>query len=582
MSIIACHSDTEISTDLARLINHFRDPLTIKKESKIGLTSLSFAKPKQYIVDDTNNEFYLRTFEEDVDEIGQQIRIKLDNGDYTGDDLADHITTKISTTYPLVNFQWICIYDKEKESFEINCVQIHGINNNLTLASHINPSSGTNSFVNNGTSKVTWTTAGYTTSTSFANRVTDQSVWSDSQLLPDGTSVGSIDAPETGGLWTIEVPPQLDNGGSAIGNGTQILSVLPYWQRYGAAGQQPIIGNTRQPVSLTINDDALRNKLQISLDIMRPSSTIDPPSVGWEGSLVNIFSNLDPKNDFGTISIDGNLLSNWSSYAYKIDHVYAQLEVERISEISVWLWHDNAGDGSILEKQKIAVTGQNGWDDYMLRTIDYPLLGLCQKSSGDVDTPSTVKLSGNFTGVSLSNVTSVSAQDISTPIDKTEIRKGNQGALQPTWFAKLGKIEFSDPLDPQDRNPNLANADDLLGMSRYETNTNAVDFSFSSTKPALSTIVTPSVHIELADFNIKALRGKRKDIAKIVGVIPAEELNSNLDTGIIHYSTSTPIMISLNLEHDHVINQMTVNLRDNDGKLLTNLERQSTVTFLVQ
>ena len=290
---------------------------------------------------------------------------------------------------------------------------------------------------------------------------------------------------------------------------------------------------------------------------------------------------MDPSADFSSITIDGAALVNWSSYNYSVDHVYARIEVERISELTVWMWHDSGGNGVELEKQAIAKTGQNGFN-YMLRTIDHPLLGLCQKSSGNVDTPSTVKLSGNFSGVSLSNVTSVSADNISTPIDSAEILLGNQGSLQPSWFAKLGKIEFSDPLDPQDRSPNLATVDDLLGMSRYETNSNDTDFSFSSTKPALSTIVTPSVHIEIADFNIKALRGKRKDIAKIVAVIPAEELNSNLDTGIIHYSTSTPIMISLNLEHEYVINQMTVNLRDNDGKLLTNLERQSTATFLVQ
>lgn len=583
MSLIATHSDSQLSSDPSRLINHFRDPLKVKKDAKIGLTSLSFSKSPNYLVTTgVNDTFYIRICYEAPDEFGTQFKIVLESGEYDGDELASHITSQVNKFVPLSNFIWLASYDKEKKQFDLACVQGNDSTNLLTLESAIEPSSGANSFANNGTGSVTFTTSSYTTSTSFTNRVTDQMCYT-SYLQPDGTNSGTGNQdPESGGILRLQIPGQKDNGGSTIGLGTYVLSLVPYWQRFGAANQRPVIGNTKSLVSFRVRDNGTFNGIELDLDILKPSTSISPPTAGWEGSLKNIFTGIDPATNMNTLpSIGGTAINNWTTYNYNTDHVYAQLELERMSQVSVWIWHDNAGDLSEQEKQKIYISTQADFE-FVIRAIDYPLSGGVQQNSGNVDTPNSSIVSGTFVDISFGETgkTTVSASEISTALDPAEILAGDQGSLEVSFMTKFGKAPTTAP--NVDKNPSDANADDLLGFAQYETDENITIFGQESIKEPEQALVRPDVHVELSDYNIKSLRGRRSDIGKIVCVLPAEELSSNLSNGVIHYSTSSPIMLSMNLEHDISISNMTVNLRSSDGKLLEKLTGNSTATFLVE
>jgi hypothetical protein len=592
MSLIALHSDTQISTDVARIVNHFKIPLSVKQTASIGLVGLSFQKrPEFEIIAGENDRLIFRLGQEGPKQWGQQLLVVLDEGIYLGSELATEISTQLQNILPVGGWSLTCTYNTNFSTFSIIVVQDPGVETNITtMGAFIEAASGNVGFTNNGTNKVTVSTPTYTSSTSFTDATTDQLVISGSQLKGDGDQENGIDTDLTGGLFTVEIPPQKDNGGAGLGSGTHIVGLLPYWQKNGAVNQQVQLGDEFQPFSFKVSSDigAVKSKTQISLYLQTKSTTISPPLGGWEGTSTIIFADVDVT---ALSSIPGLGLTDWSvAYKHLTDHVYVQIEVERFSEISIWIWFDDQGDGQVLEKQKIIVSGESSnliKFEHPFKSIDFPLYGTLQSSSGNVDTSSTALVSGTFDTIDRTNEVVVTAKQVGDFLDPTEMSLGFQSALQLTHLFKFSRVGSDDkpPLDNFDisNNIGIANLGRTLGMPAYFKDTNPTDFyGITSTVASAESLVIPDIHVELGSYNIIALRGKLSDIGRIVAVLPAEEISSNLQKGTIHYNTSTPIMINLNLSKDESLSDMTVNLRNSDGTLLKNLINKSTCTFIIK
>jgi hypothetical protein len=582
MSIISCHSDTDLSKDRAVLINSYRVPLLVPKGTKIGLTSLSFSKERQFsIVENENDTFYVRLYDQGVDEFGKQFKVLMVPGFYTGDELATHITTLLGA-HPLSNYEWVCFFDSDRVKFDINMVQNHTPTTTLTCQALIQPGSGQIEFVNNTSAKVSFKPdSTWLTSTSFANALPDMMCSTVSQIQPDGTNINGVNTEKSGGLWTVQIVPQQDNTPVNIGYGGTNLGITSYWQMNNTnTNTRPVLDGTKSMINLSIKDTMVGgggSDVQIDLSIMKPSSTINPGPGAWEGTQQVVIASASPLTSLNSITVDGTALVNWTSFTYKTDHVYASIELEMCAKVRVHLWHDTAGDGIAVEERVIAITGQNGFD-FMIKQVHHPIIGTCAMCSGNVDTPNLSYLSGNFSLKTKTNGLSPLASQIATPLDSTEVLSGIQGELTPSSFYKFGSMNSTEG-NPGDWIPEGANSDSTLGMKKFESNGLSSVSSVISNEKAITVLVSPDIHVELSEFNIKALRSKRQDIARTIAIIPSEELG-NTDTGIIHYSTSQPIMISMNLTEDTSISNMVVSLKDANGRLLTDLIGNTNLALL--
>ena len=68
--------------------------------------------------------------------------------------------------------------------------------------------------------------------------------------------------------------------------------------------------------------------------------------------------------------------------------------------------------------------------------------------------------------------------------------------------------------------------------------------------------------------------------SKIIGVIPAEELNTNTRSGQLNYYSHYPIMIDLNIEYDYTVYDLNATLRTPDGKIPDNLINPTSITLM--
>jgi len=98
---------------------------------------------------------------------------------------------------------------------------------------------------------------------------------------------------------------------------------------------------------------------------------------------------------------------------------------------------------------------------------------------------------------------------------------------------------------------------------------------------AVEAIITePVINVELLDFNISGHNGDTSDKAKLIGVIPSEELTTDARSGQLNYYAHFPIMIDLNLEEDKIVYDLTATLRLPNGEIIRDLNNPTSITLL--
>ena len=147
---------------------------------------------------------------------------------------------------------------------------------------------------------------------------------------------------------------------------------------------------------------------------------------------------------------------------------------------------------------------------------------------------------------------------------------------------KFGRVGSGDLGSDADIEPNISNANDLLGMLRFVEGTNLANtFPIISTNDPEGSIADLSLMVCLEDFNITGKNGGTGDDTKIIAVVPKEKFEaSTSNVNIMHYTAEFPIAIDLNPVTEQTYYSLTASLRDMRGKFLRSLESPTHITLL--
>jgi hypothetical protein len=132
-----------------------------------------------------------------------------------------------------------------------------------------------------------------------------------------------------------------------------------------------------------------------------------------------------------------------------------------------------------------------------------------------------------------------------------------------------------------DINPNLADIGTTIGMENgIYYSTVAVHNPPQSTHTPVTSMIEPSLSVELQDFNCRGHNGYTGDANKAIAIIPKEELFTNEKTGVLHYYSQFPIDIDLKIPQDQILYSLTASLRLMNGTLANDLLNPTTMTLL--
>jgi len=147
---------------------------------------------------------------------------------------------------------------------------------------------------------------------------------------------------------------------------------------------------------------------------------------------------------------------------------------------------------------------------------------------------------------------------------------------------KFGMVGSGDLGSDLDIEPNVANANDLLGMANSkEATTLANMFEIISSFPPEGSGTDLNMMVCLEDFNITGKNGNTGDDTKIICVVPKEQLTqSDSNVNILHYNADFPIPIDLNPATEQTYYSLTASLRDMEGKFIRSLEAPTHLTLL--
>ena len=147
---------------------------------------------------------------------------------------------------------------------------------------------------------------------------------------------------------------------------------------------------------------------------------------------------------------------------------------------------------------------------------------------------------------------------------------------------KFGIVGSGDLGSDLDIEPNIANANDLLGMANSkEATTLANTFEIISSFPPEGSGTDLNMMVCLEDFNITGKNGNTGDDTKIICVVPKEQLTqSDSNRNILHYNADFPIPIDLNPPTEQTYYSLTASLRDMEGKFIRSLEAPTHLTLL--
>jgi len=133
-----------------------------------------------------------------------------------------------------------------------------------------------------------------------------------------------------------------------------------------------------------------------------------------------------------------------------------------------------------------------------------------------------------------------------------------------------------------DANPNIANLAITLGFENgysFQNGSATNPVQTADTSAPFTDIITPSLHVELPDFNIKSYSGESSDRGKAICVIPKEQWTTDSKLGTLHYIAPYPLPIKLNVANRQPFYQISARIRQPDGKLADDLINPSQITL---
>ena len=436
-----------------------------------------------------------------------------------------------------------------------------------------------------------------------------------SALDPGNWDLGRMDWDITFNYWKGQASSgdELENSvlslpGGAGYSGLVLEDSLYPEGRFGRSRDQLIQGITQYPgdVQARINSDPsgqdvcirLQNTpeqddiiIQVTGFVKNPG--FDYPLNGWRTT--KTFTNPVKSSNWNSLSQSP---ANWTSFTYGKDSIKIRITQYNIRNNRFFISHDTQGDGTFIEEVTLLQTSDDNNEkfDSSVRERLYPYCPTAFVSRGNKFDNGRFQLGGIFDDTRITNVPGLIGSTNSAGVEHLEaednlVIEDDQVSLgaTPQQLSAMFKFGIVDQADIHDGPPSGAGANEISNRSEvpntaninfitgFETaytfqsgqETNSV--STADTRMPETSLLEPSLHLELPDFNIKSYNGESGDTGRAVAVIPKEQWTTDSKTGTLQYVAPYPIPIDLRIPNYQVINEINARLRQPSGELANDL-----------
>lgn len=354
-------------------------------------------------------------------------------------------------------------------------------------------------------------------------------------------------------------------------------------------------GSDGQDISIYFTNTAELDDIQIRITGFVKNAGIDYPLPGWRTN----------KNFTDTVkSSNWNSLQNsplaWTTFQYATDSIKIRISQYGIRNNRFFISHDSAASPGVFTNEVLLLqtldVNSGVTFNSSIRERLYPYCPTAFISDGNKFDSAVYKIGGIYDDTRISSVPgligSTNSQgvlhNLSDDNESIEHENVNLGATlqQLSAMFKFGIVDQTDIFDGpstgatvnqlsnRSENPNTANINFILGYETAYTfqsgkETNAV--STADTRNPETSLLEPSLHLELPDFNIKSFNGESGDTGRAVAVIPKEQWTTDSKTGTLQYVAPYPIPIDLRIPNYQVINEINARLRMPSGELANDL-----------
>jgi len=429
----------------------------------------------------------------------------------------------------------------------------------------------------------------------------------------DNTAGGrtSNNGADVGEVWTKDgATPDIDITLTGIGYGST-TSGLVRNQLYNGLQDYPAdanahINNTFPSgfdYMFRMKDNSNFDNISVSLGQIVKKQGISFPNPDWRADSRAIFTDVSP--DSWNTSLSGTSPTNWSNFVYGTSNIKLSIFIRKVRTIEFKISHDGTGAGVFQEEVKLSKTSDTPNSVQQTSNVKewfYPYRPVMNVNKGGRYAGSRYISDGVFDteDISTKNITSGNS---ALYLNREEAEDGNLhlediedsvGTTTPSNAQTLSAIIIFGPIIPSDIQPNGTlpsldvptnrsenNINNLIGFERFTINASGQSINKYESIVSVDTIINePNLMVELTDFNIEGHNGDTSDKAKIISVIPSEELNTNSRSGQLNYYSHYPIMIDLNVEHDITVYDLNCTLRLPDAKIPENLINPTSITLM--
>ena len=352
-----------------------------------------------------------------------------------------------------------------------------------------------------------------------------------------------------------------------------------------------------------VKDNAAFDQIQVSLGQLIKRAGISFPNAGWRDDSRAVFTDVSPNNWNTTLS--GTAPANWTNFVYGTSNIKLTIIIRKVRTIEFKISHDGAGAGVFEEEVKLSKTGDNPTGAQQqtsnVKEWFYPYRPVANVNKGGRYSQSRYITEGIFdTTEIVSPLTSGNTalylgreqeEDGAAHLEDAELAVGTtapSNAQTLSAYVIFGTIIQDDivpngqiPANDVPTNRSENNISNLIGFPRFQINAGGqASNTYQSIQSVDQIVREPNLMVELTDFNIEGHNGDTSDKAKVIGIIPAEELNTNTRSGQLNYYSHFPIMIDLNIEHDMTTYDLNAVLRTPDGKIAEDLVNPTSITLM--
>ncbi len=354
--------------------------------------------------------------------------------------------------------------------------------------------------------------------------------------------------------------------------------------------------NTGQDCLIYFQNNGAYNDIQVSFTGFKVNPGFSYPDPQWR----TLKQYSQPLPSSGWAALRGGNASNWANFTYAEDHIRIRIQQYGVRNNRFYISHDKNGDQTWEEEELLLQTGDtNSGVEFssLVREILYPYCPTAFLSRGSRFDTASYKFFGIFDTERIASVPGLIGSKNASGVDHlpeientiNEDENMELTAETPLQFGAIFKMGIVDAADvhagpasgaganqisDRDVVPNTANMNFITGLETaytFQPGQASNTIATADIRQPETSILEPSLHLELPDFNIKSYSGESGDTGRAVAVIPKEQWTTDSKTGTLQYIAPYPIPIDLRIPNYQVINEINARLRQPSGELANDL-----------